>query len=677
MTPLRIYLADLTHVGKGIATEAFPLNVGLVASYAKKLYGNEIDVRLYKLPGDLKEAIAQQPPHILACSNYTWNCNLSYYFCGLAKSINKETITVFGGTNYPFTENEQMRFLSGHPAVDLHIFYEGEQAFANVVERVLSAGHFRDLGSEPIPGCQFIERGSGRFVNGGPLPRIKDLDKIPSPYVTGLLDKFFNGQFTPLVETARGCPFLCNFCNAGDRYFTKVNVFSDDYVREELTYIARRAREAGVTHVSFADNNFGMIPRDAATAQIICDLQESYGWPRSITAWTGKNSKERVIEVTRLLGETLSISMSVQSMDDGVLKNIGRDNIKLDHYRKIAQELKNQGRPQHAEVIIPLPGETLESHIRGLNDLLDTGVSRVLSHTLQMLYGTPYKDDAKYRMQYSFMSRFRLVPMDFTKIDENYIFDVEEVAVASNTLSFEDYLQSRRYLLVIDLCHNSEIFRPLQKYLGSRGVPNSAWIEWIYQHIGGSSEKVDRVFESFMRETISELWETEEELVEFYSRAENYEKVVNYEAGGNVLFKHRVWMLSAVSREWIELVFDSTSLLLNENSRELTNIKNYVSCSSLDCFSPDSLDETIVQHFDFDIPAWLEAPAETRLSEFALHPPVPLNFSFSDRARSVTQDGFRRYGTELSGLIKLIQRISGISFKRSVHAMQGPGRSSL
>ena len=38
---LRIYLADLTHTGLMPATEAFPLNVGLIASYCKKNFSND------------------------------------------------------------------------------------------------------------------------------------------------------------------------------------------------------------------------------------------------------------------------------------------------------------------------------------------------------------------------------------------------------------------------------------------------------------------------------------------------------------------------------------------------------------------------------------------------------------------------------------------------------------
>src|SRR5205807_1182364 len=135
--------------------------------------------------------------------------------------------------------------------------------------------------------------------------------------------------------------------------------------------------------------------------------------------------------------------------------NIKRDNINLDHYKEIAASLNAQGRPQHAEVIMPLPGESLDSHFKGLSELLDTGVSKVLSHTLQMLYGTPYKDDPNYRTDHGYQTKFRIVPLDFSIVEGKPIFDVEEVAIASNSLSFEDYVNARVFLLVIDLCYNS------------------------------------------------------------------------------------------------------------------------------------------------------------------------------------------------------------------------------
>ena len=46
MSKIVIYLADLTHTGNGIATESFPLNIGLIASYAKKIFSDKIEISL-------------------------------------------------------------------------------------------------------------------------------------------------------------------------------------------------------------------------------------------------------------------------------------------------------------------------------------------------------------------------------------------------------------------------------------------------------------------------------------------------------------------------------------------------------------------------------------------------------------------------------------------------------
>jgi hypothetical protein len=675
MTALRIYLADLTHVGNGISTESFPLNVGLIASYAKKIYRHEVDIRLFKYPGDLREAILDQPPHVLGCSHYAWNSNLSYYFCQWVKSIDRNILTVFGGTNYPFQPAHQEVLLKRRPDLDLHVFYEGEIAFSRILERVLSVRGYAEIFKDPIPGCQWIRDSIGSLVSGEPLPRIRELDTIPSPYVSGLLDKFFDGRLYPLVETTRGCPFTCNFCNAGDKYFTKVNAFSLDYVQDELTYIAKRASEAGTFYVEFADNNFGMLPRDVAIAELLHTLQGKHGWPKYARVSVTKNHKERIVEATRALGRTMSIGMSVQSMDPSVLEKIERKNIGTDRYGKIVEELRLQGRPTASEVILPLPGETLESHIKGLNQLLDLGVNRVTSHTLAMLHGTPYKDDDDFRSRYGFVVKYRISPLDFTRIGGSYIFDVDEVAVATNTVSFSEYVEARKYLHVLDLCFNSGVFGPLRKYLLSRRVRTSEWIGCLYGHMAHYPPAVRNVVDSFEKETIGELWDTEDELVGFYSRPEHYEKLVSYEMGGNVLFKHRVWMLSKTYWEWVETVFGCTEALVlgkvghadeGATRDELKALREYILSMLHDCFSEQGLEGIVENVFQYDILSWLQASDESMLRDHLVSEPIRLRFFFGPEAIASRQDAFRRYGTEIAGLTKMLQRAPNISLVRDV-----------
>ncbi len=667
--PVNIYLADLTHTGLGVATEAFPLNIGLIASYALKRFGKEVAITLFKYPQELREAIAQHPPHILGCSNYTWNSNLAYHFIQQVKSMDPAIVTVFGGTNYPFDAKTQRVFLAQRPQLDLHTFYEGEEAFANIVERYLSVSGYAELFAEPIPGSHFLHKDTGTLVTAPQPPRIKTLDEIPSPYATGLLDKFFDGTLTPLLETARGCPFTCNFCNAGNTYFNKVNLFSDAYVREEWEYVARSASRTGTGHLTLTDNNFGMIPRDYKTAELMQELKEKYGWPRSVTAWTGKNSKKRVIDVTKLLGDTLVINMAVQSMDREVLKEIARSNISVEDYRAIADELNAQGRPQVAEVIVPLPGETFASHVRGINELLDSNLSTVVVHTLQMLYGTPYKDDPAYVEQHGFIRKYRVVPLDFGTYDGSYVFDTEEVSIGTNTFSVEEYVESRKLLFVIDLCYNGATFEVLKRYIVSQGLKVSEWIQALYRDIPSFPPPVKAVFDGFAQETLGELWDSEEALVTFYAEPANYQKLVRGEAGGNVLFKHKAWMLSEALQEWVDVVFTISERYLVQHAgaeeeakiaTELAELKRFILSSIAGAFALQPDPRRVRGVFAHDILAWLSNDPAGMLADYHQSSPMEVEFSFSPEQLLIKEDAVRRYGAGRAGVVKLIQRLGDI-----------------
>src|ERR1700730_220858 len=132
-----IYLADLTHTGRQIATESFPLNIGLVASYVLQRLSSLVEIRLFKYPDRLIAALKSKTPDILGCSNYVWNSNLSEWMLGFAKRLNIHVVTVIGGANKPYEPNSQLEFLNSRPNSHLGVFYEGEQAFLNLIERYL------------------------------------------------------------------------------------------------------------------------------------------------------------------------------------------------------------------------------------------------------------------------------------------------------------------------------------------------------------------------------------------------------------------------------------------------------------------------------------------------------------------------------------------------------------
>ena len=82
-----------------------------VASYAKKIFGNQVEVELSQIPSDLETKLSENTPRVLCFSNYCWNFNISCEFAKRVKAKFPNTIVVFGGPNYPLLESDQKKFL--------------------------------------------------------------------------------------------------------------------------------------------------------------------------------------------------------------------------------------------------------------------------------------------------------------------------------------------------------------------------------------------------------------------------------------------------------------------------------------------------------------------------------------------------------------------------------------
>ena len=668
--PLLIYLADPTHDGTGrIAVEIFPYNIGLVASYAKKVLGDAVEIKLFKYVGPLLAALKDRPPDILGCSNYTWNSQLSHFLCERAKQQNPNILTVQGGTNYPFAADGQLEFLSQRPFVDFHVSYEGEKAFVNLIKSCVECRDVKELRERPVDGCQSISPTTRRLITGIPVPRTKNLDEVPSPYVTGLLDDFFDGQLIPLLETNRGCPFMCNFCNAGEDYYKKVNQFSTEYLRQEWHYIAPRIVEAGVTTVVFADNNFGMYPRDAELCRMLKELQEEYGWPKRIISTTGKNHKKRIIEATEILGPALSINISAQSMDPTVLKHIKRSNVSLDVYKEVNDVLLKEGRIQKGELIACLPGETFETFMSGLRQMMECGAQQIYNYTLQLLYGTEYKD-LQYRERWGYVGKWRIVPQDFGEYDGRRIFDVEEVAVKSKTISFDDYLKIRIVCLLTEAMYNEYQYYEFIKYLNEISVSPLDWIWKTLNSLRNAPEAIRGVIESFVQDTKDELFESEEELFEFYRYDDNYQKLLRGEAGHNVVFTHKGLLIGQHLDKWISFIAQMCFAVIVEQGRgEIDSARVELETHALEKFlrakwngvlNSSASVEDIMLETDYDVLGWLQDASGKRLAEFKLEEPAIYRYYFAEAQLKQREEDMKRYGYDRVGLAKLYAR--GVSY---------------
>ena len=159
-------------------------------------------------------------------------------------------------------------------------------------------------------------------------------------------------------------------------------------------------------------------------AESIAEIHRRSGWPRNVMCSTAKNQKDRMVQMARILGDMLQLGASVQSTDPEVLHNVKRTNLSLDAIVKMAKGAADSRTGSFTEIILGLPGDTREKHVKSVCDMLDAGIEDVRSFQFILLPGTEANDPPAARFAYR--HRFRVLARCFGR----YTVYGEEVAAA-------------------------------------------------------------------------------------------------------------------------------------------------------------------------------------------------------------------------------------------------------
>lgn len=606
-----IYFCDLSHLsfGKFYNADVFPWGIGCIAAHTIKQAGHPIDVHLFRYPHKLSEALVEHIPPVVAFANYMWNFHLSYCYARFIKERSPKTVIVFGGPNFPIDPDEQAHFLERFPCIDFYVEGEGELAFLELYRSLVAADYdIRAVQSEPLRSCNYLHE--GRLIKGEKVPRIKDLGEIPSPYLTGLFDEFFDGILRPLMQTNRGCPFACTFCVEGDNYYTKVNNRPLSVFEQELEYAAQRLPNK--CDLFIADSNFGMYQRDLEFAQAIARIQAKYNWPLHISVATGKNSVEHILKVAEIVDGSMRISAAVQSLDAQVLANIKRSNINTNKIHEVARQSDHTGANTLSEIILALPGDSKEAHFRTVESVVNSGVNVIASHTLMMLPGTEC-NTPETRARFGMKTKFRLVSRSTGRYSiGNYEFtsaEIEEVCIGGNTLSFEDYMQCRVLALTLTIFYNDCIADEALKVLRANDLPNWSYIGAIHSkyYTRELPPGILELYDNFVRETQEELWDDPDQLRQSLDLLGELDRINRGERGHNIIFKHKAWALTRCLEDIHTVAFETVGALvtptINQNdasafARFLDQLKTYSLMRKKD-FLTDHERQTM--NVDFDI----------------------------------------------------------------------------
>jgi radical SAM superfamily enzyme YgiQ (UPF0313 family) len=436
-----------------MALESLPLAAGYLkaAAMADPRLADSVDVTIHSFDGSrsalsmAEELLADGPPDVLAFSVAAWNYHPFGAVAETYRQMRPDGWVIWGGNHVAHQASRAFRI---YPAVDVVVDGEGEFVFADLLAAHLAGQSASAL--DTIDGITF-RREDGEAVETTPRARIRDLEELPSPFLTGAIPlAAANGHFryeAALMETNRGCPYSCGFCYWGGAIGQKVRRFSRERLREEAEMIASMKVET----LALCDANFGMLPNDVDFVTDLIDIKRRYGYPQALESSWAKNKSEVFYEVVDRLHEAglrTTFTFSLQSLDDKVLHHAGRRNMPINRWEELAAWLDEKGVICNAELIWGLPGETPESFLAGYDELAKR-VSQISVYPLMLMPNTDYWDR---REEFGFVA---------TRGDQNDF----EFPIAHNTMSIRENQRMQRFMFGARVLAEASFFREIFRAL--------------------------------------------------------------------------------------------------------------------------------------------------------------------------------------------------------------------
>lgn len=478
--PIKIGLVQINNSFSG--QNYLPYSIALLQTYVQKFAVEpqryEFLTPLYKRVRIADAVEAMKHADLVGFSTYVWNGRISLEIARRLKQLKPGIVIVFGGPHVP---DQPEAFLRAHPQIDLAVHNEGERTFLKLLEawpdREAWAG---------LAGVSMV-RADGSFVRNANVDRVRDLDEIPSPFLEGAFDSIMKANpgesWIGLWETNRGCPFRCTFCDWGSATAGKVTKFGEERLFREVDWFA----EKKIEYIFCCDANFGIQKRDVDIANYVADVKKSTGYPVALSVQNTKNATERAYLTQKILsdaGLNKGVALSMQSVDMPTLEAIKRDNISLNTYMELQRRFTKDKVETYSDLILGLPGETYESFVRGVDQLMENGQhNRIQFNNLSILPNAEMGDPA-YQKKYGMVtveSKIINIHGERVELDDD-VPEVQDLVIATASTPLADWRRTRNFCWMTALLHFDKLFQiPLILAHGISGITYRDMIEAFMQ----------------------------------------------------------------------------------------------------------------------------------------------------------------------------------------------------
>ncbi|MCP4994817.1 MAG: DUF4080 domain-containing protein [Gammaproteobacteria bacterium] len=385
-------------------------------------------------PIDIAEQLLADEPQIIGLGVYIWNIEQTTRLVALIKAVRPDIIIVLGGPEVSH-EWEQQAIVQ---QADYLICGQADVAFGQLCAEILS-------GSAP-----------DQKVISPPLPQLQSL---ALPYDLYTDEDIANRVI--YVEASRGCPFKCEFClSALDKTSWSFNL---DRFLAEMDKLHKR----GVRHFKFVDRTFNLdINSSLAILEFFYQRLDDQLFLHFEVVPDHLPDRLKQI-LARFPPGSLQLEIGVQSFNPEVQTLISRrqDNKKaMENLDWIRRESHAH---IHADLIMGLPGENMQSFARGFDQLVSLNPHEIQVGILKRLRGSPI-----IRHTDAYQLRF----------NPNPPYDI----LSTNCIDFQSMQQLNRFARYWEMIANAERFKTsLPLLLGERPFDRfMALSNWLYQTTG-------------------------------------------------------------------------------------------------------------------------------------------------------------------------------------------------
>ncbi len=435
-----------------------PYSAGCIAAYLKQ--DKEISAH-YNIPEVLvmrekPEDIVQRisSPDFVAFSCFIWNFEYNKTVARLLKNKYPDVKIIFGGHQIRPGGSQ----LDEYEFVDYLMHNEGEETTAMFLKALVN---HTDLSS--VPNLSYRQ-------NGKPVTTPDytpcDLSSYPSPYTTGIFDGILKAfpqiEFHATLETNRGCPYACAYCEWC--FSKKIRPFPMEKIKAEIEWIASHK----IKYTYCADANFGILDRDVSIAEYVVEQKKKYGYPDVFKPCYAKESDDNVFAAGYLLNKNHTdkgVTLAYQTLSDTALKNIGRRNLTLKRFESLDIRYTEAGIPTYTELILGLPGETFESFCRGICTLLESGQNNSMTVYECQVYPNSRMADPAYQKQHGIKTA--VIPLfgihynpTFNGVNENL-----EIITETASMPKTDWVKAYMFAVVLQTFHHLALLRFFAIYL--------------------------------------------------------------------------------------------------------------------------------------------------------------------------------------------------------------------